>query len=62
MADMFPKRGHSYGANANMSEVKCAHKPKFGLTDLTDQNLLKLVRLRDKISMRKNINKYVHGK
>jgi hypothetical protein len=58
-----PKRGRSgVKANANMSEVKVAHIPKFSLKDLPDEDLIKLQRIADRMRMRKNIDYYVHGK
>lgn len=54
-------RGHSFKAAANMSEVKSAHIPKIALSNIPDHQLAKLAQLADKIRMRKNINKYVHG-
>lgn len=60
---MRPKRGRSgVKANANMSEVKVAHIPKFALTNLRDEDLIKLQRLAERIQLRKNIDYYVHGK
>jgi len=57
------KRGRSgLKANANMADVKCAHVPKFALTNLKDEELANLARLAEKIRMRMNVNKYVHGK
>jgi len=58
---MIPKRGRTFGANADMSDVKCAHIPKFNLSNLKDEELAKLLRLAEKIQMRKNIKKYVFG-
>jgi len=62
MSINMPKRGRSVKASANMSDVKCAHIPKFALTNVSDEELKKLARLADKIRLRKNINKYVWGK
>lgn len=62
MSTKLSKRGRFVNANANMSDVKCAHIPKFSLSGISDDDLKKLVRLADKIRLRKNINKYVHGK
>lgn len=59
---MIPKRGRSVKANANMSDVKVAHIPKFSLSELKDEDLVKLQRIADRMRMRKNIDKYVHGK
>ena len=56
------KRGRSFGANANMSDVKCAHIPKFSLQDIPDEELKKLQRIAERMLMRKNIDKYVWGK
>lgn len=56
------KRGRSVKANANMSEIKTAHIPKFSLSDLRDEDLIKLQRIADRMRMRKNIDKYVWGK
>ena len=55
-------RVRSAKANADMSEVKCAHIPKFSLKDLRDEDLIKLQRIADRIRLRKNIDHYVHGK
>jgi hypothetical protein len=49
-------------AAANMSEVKVAHVPKFSLTNVTDQQLKEIERLAERLRMRSQINKYVHGK
>lgn len=59
---MIPKRGRSVKASANMSEVKIAHIPKFSLRDLRDEDLIKLQRIAERMRLRKNIDKYVHGK
>lgn len=59
---MIPKRGRSVGANANMADVKVAHRPKFSLADLKDEDLIKIQRIQERMSLRKNIDKYVHGK
>lgn len=56
------KRGRSVKANASMTDIKSAHVPKFSLADLTDQDLLKIQRIQDRMRMRKNIDQYVHGK
>lgn len=59
---MIPKRGRFVKANANMSDVKVAHIPKFSLRDLRDEDLIKLQRIGERMLMRKNIDKYVWGK
>jgi hypothetical protein len=61
-SNLLPKRGRSVKAAANMSDVKCAHIPRFAVANLNDEELAKLARLADKIRMRMNINQYVHGK
>lgn len=55
-------RGHSFKAAANMTDIKSAHKPKLSLNGVPDRSLDKIARLAERIRMRKNINKYVHGK
>ena len=57
-----PKRGRLVRAAANMSDVKCAHIPKFALTNVSDEELKKLAKLAERIRLRKNINKYVWEK
>lgn len=57
-----PKRGRSFGANATMSDVKCAHIPKFALTNVSDEDLKKLQRISERMLMRKNIDYYVWKK
>lgn len=56
-------RGHNFKANANMSEIKSAHRPKFTqVSSGPPEQLQRLNLLAERIRRRKNINKYVFGK